>query len=47
LSRLRERKERREEAFAEICVAFFFAARCELLIFEWGRAGPARRWASF
>jgi hypothetical protein len=39
LPRLRAPKERRDEAFAEIAVAYFFATRCGLSIFEWEPAG--------
>src|SRR5438876_1327013 len=46
LPRLRGPKERRDEAFAEIAPAYFFATKCGLSIFEWeplGANGKRRR----
>src|SRR5712691_6397867 len=39
LPRLRGPKERRDEAFAEIAPAYFFATKCGLSIFEWEPLG--------
>lgn len=47
LSRLRGPKERRDEAFAEIAVAYFFATRCGLSIFEWEPRGAGAKVGEF
>ena len=47
LPRLRGVKERRDEAFAEIAVAYFFATRCGLSVFDWQPAGNGGRLGEF
>jgi hypothetical protein len=45
--RLRGPKETRDEAFAEIAAAYFFAKRCGLTIFEWEPAGAGGKVGEF
>lgn len=47
LPRLRELKEQRDEAFAEIAVAYFFGVKCGLSIVEWEPAGEAGKVGEF
>jgi hypothetical protein len=45
--RLRGPKETRDEAFAEVAVAYFFATRCGLSILEWEPAGAGSKVGEF
>src|SRR5713101_7975155 len=45
--RLKGPKERRDEAFAEIAAAYFFATRCGLSIFEWEPPGAGGKVGEF
>lgn len=47
MPRLKGPKEGRDEAFAEIAVAYFFATRCGLSIFEWEPPGAGRKKGEF
>jgi len=47
LPRLRGPKERRDEAFAEIAPAHFFATKCGLSIFEWEPVGAKGKRGEF
>src|SRR6266852_2296152 len=43
LPRLRGPKQRRDETFAEIAVAYFLATRCGMSIFEWEPSGAGTK----
>jgi hypothetical protein len=47
LPRLRELKQQRDEAFAEIAVAYFFDIKCGLSILGWEPAGESGRLGEF
>src|SRR5262249_3791755 len=47
LPRLRGPKEKRDEALAEIAVAYFLVARCGLTIFEWEPPGAGGKLGEF
>jgi hypothetical protein len=47
LPRLRGPKQRRDEAFAEIAVAYFFTTRCGMSIFEWEPPGAGTKVGEF
>lgn len=46
-SRLKGPKERRDEAFAEIAVAYFFATKCGMTILEWEPVGAGGKVGEF
>lgn len=45
--RLKGPRERRDEAFAEIAVAYFFATKCGMSIFEWEPPGAGGKKGEF
>src|SRR2546426_8552291 len=47
LPRLKGPKERRDEAFAEIAVAYFFAVKCGMRVFEWEPLGASGKRGEF